>query len=302
MSWRTVTAFAAVGILWGSTWILSPLLPGPELSAGAVRFAIAAALLGAASFVAGRLRTRAAGAVPLVPSLVLGVTMVSLPYAAAVWAKDSVSAGLAAVVYALMPLAALFFSKRVDSASIPMMAIGIGGVTFAVAQGISYSVGQIGGAIVLIFAVLLGAFSLNYAKDRITKDSLLLSSAIQSAAAAVLLIILGGISGQLHPSAWNMQSLLALTLLSVADGAIALPVLYWLLLRMDAWQAASLQWLATLIAVAEAAWFLRAKPTLEMDVGVVMTGAALFWMFRRGGEPESESSMVSLASRNVRFW
>lgn len=36
MNWRTLAGFALVGVLWGSAWILTPMLPLPELLAGAV--------------------------------------------------------------------------------------------------------------------------------------------------------------------------------------------------------------------------------------------------------------------------
>ncbi len=36
MNWRTLAGFALVGILWGSAWILTPMLLLPELFAGAV--------------------------------------------------------------------------------------------------------------------------------------------------------------------------------------------------------------------------------------------------------------------------
>ncbi len=284
MNWRTWAAFATVGIFWGSAWILTPMLPLPELLAGAVRFAIAAVLLALVALTLRRRRTTRRQAFPLVPSMVLGITMVGMPYALAVWAKDSVSSGLVAVLYSAMPLAALFFGRKADSASIPAMAIGMGGVAFLVDQGITYSTAQVEGALLLAVGVILGALSLNYAKLRIKRENFLLSSAIQCAVAFVLLIFLSGIGGGLRATSWNRSSILVLMILSVAEGAIALPLLLWLLSRIEPWQAASLQWAATLVAVAEAAWFLRATPTLEMIAGAMLIGGAILWlMLSRSG-------------------
>ena len=290
MNWRTLAGFALVGILWGSAWILTPMLPLPELLAGAVRFAMAAALLSLAALMALFPRTRRTYTFPLAPSLLLGITMVGLPYALAVWAKDSVSSGLVAVLYAAMPLAALFLSRKSASAFIPTMAVGMGGVVFLVSQGIDYSAKQVVGALLLAVAVVLVAFSLNYAKSNIRRGSFLVSSAIQCAVAAALLVFLSAISGQLRATSWNRQSFLALMVIAIAESAIALPLLYWLLARIESWQAASLQWVATLSAVAEAAWFLRAKPSLEMATGAILIAGAIFWLMR----PGSGSGMVTL--------
>jgi drug/metabolite transporter (DMT)-like permease len=274
MKWRTWAAFAAVGILWGSGWIVTPTLPLPELLAGAVRFAIAAALLGLAILI---LRIRPPRPFPLAPSVLLGITMAGLPYALAVWAKDSVSAGLVAVLYAAMPLAALFLSRNIFSSSVPALVIGMGGVTFLVAQGISSSPAQFKGAVLLAFAVSAEAFSYNYAKSCIGRGTFVVSSAIQCAVASLLLAFLSAVTGRFHPALWNRQSFVALAAVAAVEGAIGLPLLYWLLARIESWQAATLQWLSTLVAVAEAACFLRAKSTLDMAAGAIMILAATFW-------------------------
>jgi len=294
MNWRTLAAFASIGILWGSAWILTPMLPPPPLLAGAARFAIAAVMLALASLGVRAWRKPSIRVFPLVPSLLLGLTMVGLPYAFAVWAKDSVSSGLIAVAYAAMPLAALFFRGNDSSTPIPAMAIGMGGIAVLVAQGITYSTTQIGGLLLLAAAVILGAFSLNYAKRSIPKGCFLLSSAIQCAVASLLLISLSGMRGWPHPTPWSPSSVLALTALAATEGAIALPLLFWLLSKIEPWQTATLQWAATLCAVAEAAWFLRAKPTLQMGAGAVMALGAIIWLMRPSVGSESDSGTVTL--------
>jgi drug/metabolite transporter (DMT)-like permease len=294
MNWRTSAAFALIGILWGSAWILAPLLPMSPLLAGAARLAIAAVMLTLVAFIA-RIRLRPpARTFPLVPSLLLGITMVGLPYALATWARDSVSAGVVAVLYALMPLAALFFSGDRVNARIPALAIGTGGIAFLVAEGITYSTAQIGGMLLIAAAVVLGAFSLNYAKSNIPKGCFLLSSAIQCAVACVLLVFLSGIEGWPRRTSWTQSSLLALTALAATEGAVALPLLFWLLSKLESWQAATLQWVATLAAVIEAGWFLRAKPTLQMSAGAVLVIGAIVWLMRSGDRPESDSGTVTL--------
>jgi drug/metabolite transporter (DMT)-like permease len=308
MKWRIPACFLVVGGLWGSAWMFSSLLPGPPLLAGAVRFAIAAALLlaiAAAALAHKRHESRKTlHSFPFAPSILLGVTLTGLPYALAVWAKDFVSAGVMAVLYAAMPLAALFFGRKGSNRAslIPAMAIGMGGIAFVVARGIDYSARQIWGALLLGAAVGLGAFSLNYAKEHIQRGQILLSSAIQCTVSAVLLMFLSGTGGWPSPVQWTRSSVAMLAALAAVEGAVALPLFFWLLTKMEAWQAATLQWLATLVAVAEAGWFLREKPTWQMSAGAAMAAGAMLWLMRpgRGADDQSDAVTLQITSPNER--
>ena len=296
MTWRAWAAFAFLGVLGGSAWILSPVTSSPKLLDGALRFAIAAAVLGVTALF-GRFRQIPQDqAFPLVPSIVLGVTMIGLPYALAVWARGAVSQGMVPVFYAATPLAALFFSRRTDGTAIPAMATGMGGVACLAGQAINFSSGQIYGMLLLGAAVLLGAFSLNYGKASIRPGSFLLSSAIQCAVASVLLVGLSEAAGQLDTTSWqalwNRQSVVQLIALAVTEAA-TLPLLYWLLARIESWQAATLQWIVTLTAVAEAAWVLRARPTLEISVGAAAVIVAVLWVMRQGSEPQTVTLQIT---------
>ena len=296
MKWSAWAVFALLGVLWGSAWVLTPVTSSPRLLDGSVRFAIAAVVLGLLARFQFIKRISRFQAFQLVPSIVLGVTMTGLPYALAVWARGAVSQGMVPVFYAAMPLAALFFSRKADGADIPAMAIGMGGVACLAGQAINFSSGQIYGMLLLGAAVLLGAFSLNYGKARIRPGSILLSSAIQCAVASILLVCLSGASGQLHRTSWqaiwNLQSIVQPFALAVAEAA-SLPLLYWLLTGIESWQAATLQWIVTLTSVAEAAWVLRARPTLQMTAGAAAVIAAVLWVMRQGSGPQTVTLQIT---------
>jgi drug/metabolite transporter (DMT)-like permease len=291
MTWRRWAAFAALGVLWGSAWILTPVLPLPELCAGAVRFGIAAIVLLLLATLARR-RHRSY-TFQLVPSLLLGITLVGLPYVLAVWAKGLVSAGLIAVMYSAMPLLAWFLGRRARSVSIPALAFGMGGIALLVDEGTSFSSKQMPGIVLLACSVTLGAFSLNYAKGRINKENVLLSSAMQCAVAAALLSMLTVFTDHGHFSQWNRISLLALLAMALLESAVGLPLLYLILAQTQPWQAAMLQWLATLVAVAEAASFLRARPTFEMTAGAVLTAGCIVWLMRAGTRSDTVTLRIT---------
>ena len=300
MKSRTAWAFAAVGVLWGSAWIPASVVlrEMPGLRAGAVRFAIAAIFVASLALIAW-LRNRVAAqrkpALPLRNSLVLGLTALALPYALTAYAAGQVSSGAVAVLFALMPLAALLLSREAMSAAIPALVIGFGGVAFLVAQGLSVSVTQWKGVVLTACAVVLSALSLNYAKTRLLRSDLLASVSIQFACAAVVLGLLSAFIERGKPAVWNQDVLLSLLALAVFSG-LSLPLMYWLLFELESWQVASLQWSAALIAVAEAAWFLRATPSMYMWAGAVLIVGATLWLLRGTGLRDSEAVTLQITN------
>ena len=286
MKWRTASALAVIALVWGSAWIPTSdvLKEVPALSAGAVRFAIAAAFTSFLALIArhraGRTTNRISPTLFL-HALILSIAALALPYALIVWASGEASPAAVPVLFAFMPLAAFLLGREVVSTAIPALVVGIGGVALLVAQGLSISRAQLKPVCLITCAVLLGAFSLNYAKKHLRTSDLLPSSAVQFALAAVLLGVISAAAqrGQsLSWSQWDRGTLLSLSILGLAVSGVTLPLMYWLVTRLETWQVATLQWTSTLVSVAEAAWFLRAKPSLEQGVGAVLIIGATAWL------------------------
>ncbi len=295
--------FVAVGFIWGCAWIATsvviPQIPG--LHAGALRFGIGAifgALLALATRVrsSGQSRKKSAA---LVPSLVLGVTMVGLPYALTVWAAGQVSPGVVATLFAFMPLAAVLLSKDGPSKAIPTVVIGVGGVALLVAQGVSTSTGQIKGATLIAGAVVVGAFSLNYARKHMRQVNLPASVAIQFSVGAILIGSLSLATERREAITWSAQLVVSLLVLGVLVSWATLLMVYWLLTKLEAWQVAALQWIATLVAVGEAAWFLRAKLSVETWAGAGIIIGATFWLLRGAGEAGEEGVTLQITNRTI---
>ncbi len=292
MNRRTALAFVFIGLLWGSAWIPTTeiLKEIPPLRAGALRFAIAAAFTGLLT-IPSRLRP---GKTPARITLalfrnafVLSVAALALPYALIAWAALHLSPAGIPVLYAFMPLVAFLMSRESGTGAITALVIGISGVVMLVAQGISYSLAQLGGALVVLGAVVLGAFSLKYAKTHLRNPDLLLSSAIQFAFAAVVLGMASFITERTQPPAPNAQAILWLPvfwllMLGIVISGMTLPLLYWLLTQLEASQAALLQWISTLVAVSEAALLLHARPTPEQAIGAACIVGAALWLLTHG--------------------
>jgi drug/metabolite transporter (DMT)-like permease len=319
MKWRVAAAFVAVGAIWGSAWIPTSALPQtlPALAAGALRFALAAIFLAIAAMLAGvkrRTGKRQLIARLLAPSAVLGVTMLGLPYALTAWAAGRVSVGVVAVCFALMPLLALLFEDALFSdlflagdarrdeepgGAIPAVVLGIGGVAMVVAPGLSFHWHQAGGVAGLLSAMVLGAFSLIYvralyARGRLAGGDIMSFSAIQMGVASVFLAGLLMVSGLGKTVHWQETAALPLALLAIVVSGGTLPLLFWLLSRITAWQAATLQWASTLVAVSEAAWVLRARPAAEAWIGAALIPACIAWIFMHAQSGDSRGVTLEI--------
>ncbi|MBB6145403.1 drug/metabolite transporter (DMT)-like permease [Silvibacterium bohemicum] len=235
----------------------------------------------------------------LFPSALLGVTMLALPYALTVWAAEQLSAGVVALCFATMPLFLLFFAgaentgpgntgpDRGDQGSaIPAVALGIGGVAMVVAPGLSVSLLQARGAAALLLAVALEGFSMIYtrrlyASGRLKSGEIPAFSAIQFASASVFLAVLTVSTGQHFTFRLDETAALRLATIAIVISAGTLPLFYWLLQSMAAWQLGTLQWVATLVAVGEAALMIRVRPSLEGWIGAVLVPACIAWILSR---------------------
>jgi drug/metabolite transporter (DMT)-like permease len=96
------------------------------------------------------------------------------------------------------------------------------------------------------------------------------------------------------------QSMASLLALAVVVSGTTLPLLYWLLAQMSAWRVAALQWMATLVAVIEGGWFLRARPSAEMWLGAVVVVITTTWLLLRGrsGGPETVTLQITKEPNN----
>jgi drug/metabolite transporter (DMT)-like permease len=289
MKWRVAAVFVAVGAIWGSAWIPTAALPQtePRLLVGTLRFALAAALLAVVAAL-DRLRQcpdqRQPMARLLIPSALMGITMVGLPYALTVWASGRVSPGVTALCFGLMPLLVLLFEGEEQERAIPAVVLGIGGVAMVVAPGVSFRSQQAAGLAALLTASGLSAFSYLYVRrlfavGRLGRENILNFCAIQSGVASVLLAMLLASIKQEFTFPLDATAALPLMVLAIVVSGGTLPLFFWLLHQMAAWQVATLQWVSTLVAAAEAAWVVHARPAAASWVGAVLVPACIFWIF-----------------------
>jgi drug/metabolite transporter (DMT)-like permease len=296
IKWRVGAAYAAIGFIWGSAWVPTEAVSRqlPLIETGILRFGLAALFLGmltgAASVRSGcRLLRRSL----VRPALLLGVTMLGLPYALTAWAADRVAPGVVPLLYGFMPLLVLLFEGENREPGIPSVVLGIGGVAMIAAPGLSFRWSQAGGVAALLAAVCASGFSLVYVRRLYTRGrleirDLLPLSAIQLAVACAFLVLLGACTGQVIPLHLEKAAALPIALLAIVVSGGTQPLVYWLLTRVAAWRLATLQWIASLVALSEAALFLRATPALEAWIGAILIPGCIVWIFLAGNAETSQ--------------
>lgn len=276
MSWRVPAAYLAVGLLWGSAWLLASSLAATW--AGPLTFLGAAIPPAIVCF--WKRRTT-----PVVPSVILGAAMIGIPYILSLLAADYISSSIAAVLGSLLPLFALLAAGD-DASAIPTLVIGAGGVALMLSQGISFFASAIVGILLILFSLAWNVFALLYARQRLRYEEIPASLTIQfvtvAAMAAVFRLVISG-----DPRASFAGSTLAILFSAIFVQALGMALYYWLLLRIESWQAASVQWLAMLISVAESVVVFHGRPSGQMLAGAGLTVGAILWLFRRRKDDES---------------
>ena len=259
-------AFAALSIVWGTTWIASGTLTEyvPPLRGSAARFLLAA-MLCLPVIVGKRLplpRGRALSSI-----LKLSATMIVVPLLLLLWAKEHVSSATVTVLFAAMPLlVALVTPVAVPLRALQATIVAVGAMAFLV--GASPSLAQLGGAAVALIAVaFIGASSL-MARRELGSVHPVMVVALLAGSAAALLFLASLVLERGQPAQWNQSAVGALIFLSAVAGAPAYATYFWLLQQREAYQVATLEWMEPMVAISRECSFSSAEFIVQYDCGI----------------------------------
>ncbi len=277
-------AFAAVGLVWGSTWIASDTLAeyDPPLRAAAFRFLLAALLC------LCKWRKLPRGRA-LAVTLVLSVTMVALPLILLRWVQPQLPSATVAVLFAAMPLLLAFPRPR---AAMQASIVALAAVAFSL--DVSFSFAQAAPAAVVLIAVASIAASSLAIRRQLSNQNPVAVTAVLLGAAGLLLLCVSTVIERGQTVQWNRDGIWSLVYLGAVAGAGAYATYIWLLQRMEAYQAVTVQWIQPLVAVMESAWLLRLRPSFALIAGAVVTLGCLLVVVR--ARPEDDDSVSLLGN------
>ncbi len=206
-----IAAFAAVYIIWGSTYVSIALaiksVP-PFLMAG-LRFFAAGFILFIWNIATG---DKVPPALSVAKSFLAGVLMLGVGTTSLIWCEQYLPSGLAAVIVASIPLFFVIMDKRhwqqnfSDKFIIAGLLIGFAGIILLF-QGKGslnlHSKTQLAGFIVLVLGSLVWAGGSLYSKYAVIKGSTLMKASIQMMAAGLAGFIASFIAGEEPGFAWS---------------------------------------------------------------------------------------------------
>jgi drug/metabolite transporter (DMT)-like permease len=284
---HVLAAFAAVYVVWGSTYLAIryavETIP-PFFMVGA-RFLVSGALLytwarmrGSAKPTRRQWRDAAIG----------GILMLCLGNGAVSWAEQKVPSGLAALLVAVVPLWVVVIEWLRPGGTRPRVAVALGVVVgligLAVLVGPETLVGHgsidAAGVAVLMVGSLAWAAGSVYNRYGDLPDSSALSTGVQMLAGSAALIALGlasGEAGQLHVSTISRNSWLGWLYLVTFGSLVGFTAYIYVLKAVTPAKASTYAYVNPVVAVF-LGWAIAGEPVTALTIaaaGVILAGVAM---------------------------
>ncbi len=284
MSVKVILAFAAVYLIWGSTYLAAQfgLATIPPYLMGAMRFAVAGlVLLGWSLF----RKNPAPGKKIIAVNSIGGILMLVGGSGSVLWAQQYLSSGVAAILVASLPVWFVLLDKKQwsfyfgDKRVIMGVLLGFAGILLlfgtSLSKGIESATGWM--QVVGIGVVLLGCIAWTigslYVKYKAVEADVATSAGIQLLAAGLFSLLPSFLSNELTGFQWNQVSTggwLALWYLILPGSVIAFMSYLYLLKVRPAAQAGTYAYVNPVIAVLLGAIIAHEKVTGFQIAGLVI--------------------------------
>jgi drug/metabolite transporter (DMT)-like permease len=294
-----ILAFAAVYIIWGSTYIAIryAIETLPPFLMAASRFLIAGSIL----FVWARLKGNG-GSWSFAHwrrAFVIGALLLLCGNGAVTWAEKYIASSLAALLVATEPLWVVVLNwiltrQRPNAKVMVGVVLGLAGVALLVSGGLDHATNHgasptmtfVGAGMVLVAGFAWAAGSV-YANRRPIKAATSLASGMQMLAGGSLLLLLGLIAGdlqRLNLAAASWVSLGAFAYLVVFGSLVAFTAYSWLLRNVTTSRAATYAYVNPVVAVL-LGWFLASEPlTFRMLIAAAVIVCSVVLITTYGAE------------------
>jgi len=290
-----ILAFAAVYVLWGSTYlaIRFAIETIPPFLMAATRFLIAGTILFVLAAVSGERIRYALSQWP--KALLIGGLLLLGGNGGVTWAEKYIATGLAALLVASEPLWVVVLNwgltrRRPNGKVLLGVFIGLAGVALLVGGGFEKAHASPKMNLVSAVVVLLAAFSWAagsvYANHRPIKASTSMASGMQMLGGGVLLLVVALVTGdvqRLNLATASWLSIGAVCYLIVFGSLVGFTAYSWLLRNVTPARAATYAYVNPVVAVL-LGWFLASEPlTLRMLIAaaIIVGSVVLITTFGR---------------------
>jgi drug/metabolite transporter (DMT)-like permease len=291
---RIVAAYAGMCLIWSSTWMVIKvgLRGAPPLTGVAVRMAIASVL------VALVLRARRV-ALPRDPrfirlGLFLGVFHIVLPYSLVYYGEQHIASGLAAVIYAILPLLVAILARAtldnpLTTRKLVGIAAGITGVGVIFSDSLRIGREQALGTLAVVGSVTASAVGSVATKKWGHGYHAVASLLIPFSSAAVVTGVLALGVERANPLAFDAVTWGSIAYLAILGSVVAFALFFWVLQRMDVTVVSYQTFIIPVLAVllGRVALGEKISPRVGLGAALILAGIALatFYRGRRRGEP-----------------
>lgn len=234
---KLALAFAAIYIVWGSTYlaIRYAVETIPPLVAAGIRHTVAGGIMMAWAWARGFRPTRE----HWLSGLVLGALFFLIGHGSLHWAEQYVGSGLAALLIATEPMFIVVLAWAVSRQKISRLSalgLGLGVIGVGMLTGAELTVK--GSSLLGLLAVLVG--SLSWSAGVVISPRLKLPSdalgrtALPTICGAAMLLIAAGVTGEFQQTHWasiSLKSVLGLGYLITFGSVVAFTAYTWLLQR-----------------------------------------------------------------------
>jgi len=294
---RLALAFAAIYIVWGSTYlaIRYAVETIPPLVTAGVRHTIAGGILLGWAWARGFRPKRE----HWIAGLVIGALFFLIGHGTLHWAEQYVGSGLAALLIATEPMFILLLAwamgqQRISRISVLGLGLGVVGVAILMGGELTMK----GSSLLGLLAVLTG--SLSWAAGVVISpkvklpDDALGRTALPTLCGAAMLLIAAGISGEFRAVHWaniSSKSLLGLAYLIVFGSVVAFTAYTWLLQRCPPALVATHTYANPVVAVLLGWLFAHEPLTMRVVIASVAILGAIV-LIRRGERSVQTDSKV----------
>jgi len=261
--WRIILAFAAVYIIWGSTYlaIVFALSDIPPMLMSGMRFFLAGVLLYGWRIVIKKEKQPTLAS--LSKNAVCGILMLSVGIGSLAWAEQYISSGLAAIIVTSLPFWFVLLDKRQWSFYFSNkiifvgLLVGFAGVLLLITLGKSSQVSashskQLAGMLVLLSGGIAWTLGSLYSKYKTVSSSVTMNTSLQLMSAGVFSTIVSVVSGESRGFAFSQihtPSLVALFYLAIVGSLITFLCYVWLLHKLPPAQVSSYVYVNPVVAI-----------------------------------------------------
>jgi drug/metabolite transporter (DMT)-like permease len=249
--------YAGCALIWGTTWfaIRRCIGPGgyPTFAAAALRFAIASAVLGAI-YASGRGRPGPKGRRQLAIVAACGV-LCAVGYGLVYTAEESLSGGVAAVLYGTFPLCTALLAtlgkvERVQRKAIAGSAVALVGIALVFADRFDVSHAQAVGVLLVLLSVFVSALYSTILKRVADDVNPVATTGVFLGTAAVVLGVFAAVFER-QPVPWPPPAgpTVALLYLAVVGSVLVFAAYFYLMKRVSLMTVATLVLIEPIIAL-----------------------------------------------------